>query len=102
MGKLGKFTTNRQQRREKFYYRPIFIPAPASTRSCWPVTNRDSSEDRYTTACEMSAGSTHGVGIACMNGNVTAASSAVGFSRSGRNVRYIGMLCNMSVFTLVG
>ena len=46
MGKLGKFTTNRQQRREKFYYRPIFIPAPASTRSCWPVTNRDSSEDR--------------------------------------------------------
>src|SRR6478735_10574282 len=75
---------------------------PASTLNCKPVTKRDSSEARKHTALEMSDGSTYGVGIACMAGNATSASSRVGACKSGRNCRYMGSLFSIAVLTFVG
>ena len=40
--------------------------------------------------------------MACMAGNASAASSAVGCSRSGRKILYMGSLCSSIVSTLVG
>jgi hypothetical protein len=51
------------------------------------VTYRDSSEASHSTALLMSAGSTHGIGSAFTAREASAMSSAVGFSRSGRNSR---------------
>ena len=50
----------------------------------------------------MSCGSTHGVGMAFSMPNVAVASSFVGFSRSGRNVRYMSSCCSIVVLTFVG
>jgi hypothetical protein len=63
------------------------VSDPASTGSVIPVTYRDSSEASHSTALEMSAGSTHGIGSAFSARAAPAMSSAVGFSRSGRNSR---------------
>jgi hypothetical protein len=60
---------------------------PASTGSVMPVTYLDSSEASHRTALEISAGSTHGIGMAFRFWNRGASASLVGSAagRSGAN-----------------
>src|SRR5688572_9777837 len=62
--------------------RPQVSAAPASTVICSPVTKRDSSLAKKTTAADTSDGSTYGTGIAWMLANASSTSSRPGWSRS--------------------